>query len=326
MLVKGRLPYFDSLKFFAMLLVIWGHCVERCVSRPCTEEPMWHFIYSFHMPLFMMISGFFSLSAIRERFKQLLLKKSKTLLLPVLSWTVIFILIQPLFSLSNFNFFNTLWFLKCLFLCYMLYFVGSRQNFKGGQVLTLLISQIIPVSFYNIPIMYPCFVLGAFLREHPAFFTSICKHWWAFMLVFSVLMYFTDYHLWYGISLKATIASYDWNALGLYCFGRLYRIFTGVMGAFAFIGLFRWLYEAGAKGWLVQKIRLMGQYTLEMYILQTLFTGLVLLAWVHLDNMNLWMFNFVVTPIISILIIIACIVIVKLVGHCRWLNLLLFGK
>lgn len=322
-----RQPYFDSLKFFAMILVIWGHCVERCVSRPCTEEPMWHFIYTFHMPLFMVISGYFSLSAIRMgNFKQLFLKKSKALLLPVLSWTVILIMIQPLFGLSNFNFLNTLWFLRCLFLCYMLYFAGNKLNFRGWQLFTVIVSQIIPVSVYNIPIMYPCFVLGAFLREHTEYFTSICKYWWAFMLIFVILVHFTDFHLWYGISLKAIIANHDWNTLGLYLYGRLYRILTGMVGTFVFIGLFKNLYDVGVKGWLVQKIRVMGQYTLEMYILQTLFTGLVLLAWVHLDSMNLWLFNFVVTPIMAILIVITSMAIAKLVSYSRWLNLLLFGK
>lgn len=328
MSVKTRQPYFDSLKFFAMFLVIWGHCVERCVSRPCTDEPMWHFIYTFHMPLFMIISGYFSLSTIFNNggWKYLIVRKSKTLLLPVLSWTVIFILIQPLFGLSNFNFLNTLWFLRCLFLCYLLHFVGSKLHFKGWQVLTILISQAVPVSFYNVPIMYPCFALGAFLRERPALFTSICKHWWAFTPIFLVLMYFTDYHLWLGISLKGAISGHDWNALGLYGFGRLHRILTGVMGAFVFIGLFKWLHETGAKGWLVQKIRIMGQYTLEMYILQTLFTGLVLRAWIHLDDMNLWTFNFVVTPVMSVLIVVASMAVVWLVRRSPWLNLLLFGK
>lgn len=169
-------------------------------------------------------------------------------------------------------------------------------------------------------------MLGAFLRERPALFTSICKHWWAFTPVFLVLVYFTDYHLWLGISLKEAINGYDWNTLCLYGFGRLYRIFTGVMGAFVFIGLFKWLHEAGVKGWLVQKIRIMGQYTLEMYILQTLFTGLVLRAWVHLDDMNLWTFNFVVTPVMSVLIVVASMAVVWLVRRSQWLNLLLFGK
>lgn len=54
-----RMPQFDVLKLFAIYLVIWGHCIQYLISRYPPEEPMWYFIYSFHMPLFMIVSGFF---------------------------------------------------------------------------------------------------------------------------------------------------------------------------------------------------------------------------------------------------------------------------
>lgn len=55
-----RLIYFDLLKLFAIFLVIEGHCVQHLLDTNEYDEPLYSFIYSFHMPLFMTIAGFFS--------------------------------------------------------------------------------------------------------------------------------------------------------------------------------------------------------------------------------------------------------------------------
>jgi fucose 4-O-acetylase-like acetyltransferase len=48
---EGRETTFDIMKGMGIILMIIGHC---SIPRFC-----WHFIFSFHMPLFFMISGFF---------------------------------------------------------------------------------------------------------------------------------------------------------------------------------------------------------------------------------------------------------------------------
>lgn len=58
--MRERLVYFDLLKLFAIYLVIIGHCVQYLLPTRPYDEPLYVYIYSFHMPLFMMISGFFS--------------------------------------------------------------------------------------------------------------------------------------------------------------------------------------------------------------------------------------------------------------------------
>lgn len=82
----GRMPFFDFLKMFAMFMVLWGHCIQHLQTGEVWNEPMHKFIYTFHLPLFMMIAGFFSLSSLRLNFKQLLIKKGCQLLLPCITW------------------------------------------------------------------------------------------------------------------------------------------------------------------------------------------------------------------------------------------------
>lgn len=57
--MKQRLYIFDSIKFFLIFLVVFGHMMEyyRDVSY---NSQLYGWIYLFHMPLFIFISGYFS--------------------------------------------------------------------------------------------------------------------------------------------------------------------------------------------------------------------------------------------------------------------------
>lgn len=54
MMGKERLLYWDTLKGFLIILVVFGHC------GTAVGDNMLSVVYSFHMPLFILISGFFS--------------------------------------------------------------------------------------------------------------------------------------------------------------------------------------------------------------------------------------------------------------------------
>lgn len=75
---RERLYYIDNLKGILILLVILGHCVQFTV-QDFDHHPLFRFIYSFHMPLFMAVSGYVSYKpqlkweSIRKRFMQLII-------------------------------------------------------------------------------------------------------------------------------------------------------------------------------------------------------------------------------------------------------------
>ena len=56
----------DLLRGFAIVLVVLGHCIQNGSGADYRSEALYfsdrfyQFIYSFHMPLFMMISGYLS--------------------------------------------------------------------------------------------------------------------------------------------------------------------------------------------------------------------------------------------------------------------------
>ena len=91
-----RILYFDSLKFFAIWLVVFGHYLMEidCGSVGFYTNQV---IYTFHMPLFIMISGFFAQKG-EPSFSNLIIKKTTTLLLPVVIWTAIIVIYSLLSS------------------------------------------------------------------------------------------------------------------------------------------------------------------------------------------------------------------------------------
>lgn len=62
---KSRDPFWDAAKGVAIVLVAFGHAIQYGSGRDFLwgslyfNQRVFQFIYSFHMPLFMLISGYF---------------------------------------------------------------------------------------------------------------------------------------------------------------------------------------------------------------------------------------------------------------------------
>ncbi len=146
----GRQELPDLLRGFAILLVVLGHCiqegsgVEYSASALYFEDKLYQLIYSFHMPLFMMISGFLSWGSVRRaekagRMNQLLCRRAKTLLSPIFIWSALdyglnLLLTPSLLPDSLWNFiwtyinrtFYALWFLWAVFWSFLIVFLVRR--------------------------------------------------------------------------------------------------------------------------------------------------------------------------------------------------------
>lgn len=58
---SNRSVFWDIVKGVAILLVVIGHQIQGSCGNTevFAEDPIFKFIYGFHMPLFMLISGYF---------------------------------------------------------------------------------------------------------------------------------------------------------------------------------------------------------------------------------------------------------------------------
>ena len=58
---NSRNNFIDIIKGVAIFLMLWGHVIQYCVAKTNIdfyENWVFKFIYSFHMPLFMLVSGY----------------------------------------------------------------------------------------------------------------------------------------------------------------------------------------------------------------------------------------------------------------------------
>ncbi|MBR2441547.1 MAG: acyltransferase family protein [Clostridia bacterium] len=87
---QERNTYIDVLRAVSILLVLVGHCIqygcgmEYMAWGTFLYNPVFIFIYSFHMPLFMFISGYlFAFSVKKKKWHELLIGKAKQILIPL---------------------------------------------------------------------------------------------------------------------------------------------------------------------------------------------------------------------------------------------------
>lgn len=140
--LKNRLEYIDLIKGFSILLVVLGHIYDF-------ENNIKIWIYSFHMPLFFIISGFFVNKDIK--LGRLLSKKFKSLIIPYISFGIGIMLLMY-FSINLRNELNeyimffmigvgrdALWFLPALFIVEILFNIIDRIESKSSKYIMLVI-------------------------------------------------------------------------------------------------------------------------------------------------------------------------------------------
>lgn len=64
---NSRIEKWDILKFFLIFLVVFGHCIDSIYEYTDVMKSLFLFIYTFHMPVFIFISGLFSKKAVNEK-------------------------------------------------------------------------------------------------------------------------------------------------------------------------------------------------------------------------------------------------------------------
>lgn len=120
--MRNRVLYIDNLKAFAISLVVIGHVLQYIILKDTYKESIaFNFIYSFHMALFMMISGYVMGHIAKSKtwdFNRIIKKRAIQLLLPFLSWTIIYAIVQrdPIHVVESVIYpAKSLWFLWALF-------------------------------------------------------------------------------------------------------------------------------------------------------------------------------------------------------------------
>lgn len=274
-----RDPYFDVLKFVAILLVVFGHA--RSLSGCAIGQPfLGNFTVGMNMPLFFVISGYFSARTIESGDWGKLGRHVFGYFWPAAVVSVVFAALSILFHLPDSkygvigcagrNFLFGVWFLWCLAICFVLTFFCARlkrMHFRWGGILFLII--ILPCMdgvwhMANVRSMLPHFLIGAFVIRK----WELWKVRWVGALCLSLFLVVVfvqgdvrDSGLsFYGAETTWRAFCVDWHNVLLY----FARIGNGVIGS---IGVMWLLYETMGKVKGLSKLEVFGTTTLWVYIL-----------------------------------------------------------
>lgn len=335
-----RLLKYDLLKVFACFLVIWGHVIMHLYDSDYVSNPIYRAIYSFHMNLFMMISGWFSLSSMKMTSKPFFVKKAKQLIYPCIAWGVFTMLLSdgikiledeplrftPSNMMSDLYWYSDFWFLKSCFVCYSLAFLGTRTKMKKWLwvAVTLLLSQLIPV--FQIPFMYPSFLLGMLLKESKSLMDIIRKYKFAICLLFIIMLLFWTEEAWVGShELSALIKESRMPVADIFLL-RLYRLVIGLLGALSFFVIFDAVGDSVFATDGFRKLSILGKFSLEIYIVHTVVFVELLFKYISFTAISYWPFNLLVVPIVSLIVLFTTYKLIDIIYKFPVLSKLLFAK
>lgn len=155
-----RIKWIDALKLFAIFLVLWGHSVQYLSSAPYAENPLFRTIYSFHMPLFMMLSGFLGGTLLSRNIREVVRDKGRRLLVPVVSFGMLWGLLDIPDAPRRIVVFwiDSLWFLKSAFLCVVIFRIAMLPRRHGWLWLLLSVIAVQPIAYWCLPCVWRLFL------------------------------------------------------------------------------------------------------------------------------------------------------------------------
>ncbi|MDR7075524.1 fucose 4-O-acetylase-like acetyltransferase [Neobacillus niacini] len=173
----SRSKYFDNAKFILIFLVVFGHMISPYKEQDKILFTLYTVIFLFHMPAFILISGYFAKGYKKEGY---LRKTVQKILIPYFIFQIIYSVFYFLVGKEKtleFDLFQphwSLWFLLSLFFWNLLLYIFARLKWVGLLIAVLLgigIGYIDEAgSFLSISrtfVFFPYFLLGFLLNgEH----------------------------------------------------------------------------------------------------------------------------------------------------------------
>lgn len=281
---------FDVCRALLIFLVILGHFFQGSVKAAEVPNQIidWgeYFIYSFHMPAFMFISGWFCYGK-QYSFKPYLRNTILYLCVPLVIWDVAINAID--YFTDSFNGLNSLltspWYVKSIILVRVLaYPFIYKPSLLYGCCLFLL--GLLLGQYYLLALLIPAFMLGFFSRKY-----DILKN--KYVLIACAIAYLIELikvHPSEAISDLALIRHLDLS----YWLNYLNRLILGLSGTVIFIASMRQLFKSVDNAIILG----VGKATLGIYIIQALVVERLLLLYVSSYNNILLYFGLALASLV----------------------------
>lgn len=336
-----RIIIIDALKTFAIILVVLGHCIQFGSGQDFLNNERfydnWLFkiIYSFHMPLFMLISGYLFSCSYKGDWVNCIKKRICHLVLPMFVWSILpifknFVLdagtylwpdmIIYYFRTSFLNF----WFIWAVFWCSCLVVIINKL-FKDSlyvYIFLFVISFIIPdvanLALYKY--MYPYFVIGYMFKKYNSGSLKYILYNWriiACLLVLYVgLLLFFNYETYIYTTGHSLIGRDILSQLK----NDIHRYIIGLVGSALVILIFVYIDTLIEK--CQYKISTIARETMGIYIISTFINSNLLLPL----SLSLSGINYLIIIFETIGILTVSLLLIRIINQSQILKRLLLGK
>lgn len=301
------------------------------------------FIYSFHMPLFMMVSGYFARSVFKSRFIEIICKKARQLLLPSIStYFIVGILLiflrhqefnKGLISLLGYCC-TSYWFLKALFVFYIITtaFILLWRWKRMAGIIWLTGILMIPAEYLDYVhciSTFPYFLTGLLIYKYEKIF--VCNQ--KVITVSSVIIYSVLISLYRIPDYNMYNHLFGWNAnaLGIYAV----RTLIGISGGMTAIMLMRCLFKHRKETRIMKCLSEIGTCTLGIYVFHRMivifinYFGLVIINKLNIfegTSLDVWFYNYVICLVSAIGMLAVSYFIIQIVRKNKYLKLILLGE
>lgn len=273
--MKQRNYYFDNAKFILIFFVVFGHLLRTFIEDNEIIYNLYKVIYTFHMPAFILVSGFFARGFNQKGY---IAKIAKKLILP-------YLIFQLIYSVYYYFLYNksqltvdpldphwSLWFLISLFFWNVMLIGFSRLSPILGLSLSLILGLAVGyldwisnyLSLSRTFVFFPMFLLGYHLtKDHVKIVTKPAFRTLAFV---AFLIVFTGFTLYPEIEYKWLLGSKPYSAMntaasaGMFIRLGLYLLSTLMVFSFlAFVPKGQYFFTK------------LGKHTLYVYLLHGFF-------------------------------------------------------
>lgn len=340
----------DVIRGFAIITVILGHCIQQGNGLDYYNNSeywfnkLYQFIYSFHMPLFMLLAGWFAFYSLRkiegDRKKQwlFLLKRAVLYVFPILFWTffefargyIINISVgnenAPLSELvpQFFSYFLTnLWFLWAVLVCLVIVFVMHfylKDNvivYAIGFLGLFVITDNMNLGMYKylLPFYISAFYINMYKEKivdsKPGRALKKVYEEKSWLLLLIVAVFFAALFAVYNDRAFIYRSGYRISRATLFIQIAIdmYRMIIGFVGSLFFIMLWDMIINK-ISGYSWPVLSAFGRYSLGIYILQGYYILLVMTKYTN-NLESHWWIVLIETIVICIVSLISAIIIDK---------------
>ncbi len=259
----------DQVRALLIFLVVVGHVIQHYLVGNYWENPLYKAIYLFHMPLFILLSGYFFSACLRPRAWERIPSQLRRLGLPILTVIIVQVALVLYRSWNSdlmpsvealLGCVRGLWFLwvllECVLAAVLCFALKSRIWRVLGCVAMMFIGDYLTYGSYFIS-LWPFFLLGLFLKYKGFHYAHIRLSWlWTLPLSMLAWYYYrSEWSLYY--------ASTTWDLSALTYF--MLRGLTAIVASMSFLVLAKLLLGLFKGASLVS----IGQSTMAIYVLQT---------------------------------------------------------